>query len=49
MVLGFYDSYVKGKGTLLGYGRFIDHWYELTPGGVNLPNLIDDVLPPKDV
>ena len=48
MVLGFYDNYVKGKGTLLGYGRWIDHWYELTPGGFNLPNLVDDVLPPSD-
>lgn len=48
MVLGFYDNYVKGTGTLLGFGRFIDYWYELTPGGFNLPNLIDEVLPPKD-
>lgn len=48
MVLGFYDNYVKGKGTLLGYGRWIDHWYELTPGGFNLPNLVDDVLPGHD-
>ena len=43
MVLGFYDNYVNGK-TLLGYGRLIDHWYELTAGGANLPNLIDDLL-----
>lgn len=48
MVLGFYDNYVPGKGTNLGYGRWIDHWYELTPGGPNLPNLVDDVLPGHD-
>jgi len=47
MVLGFYDNYMKGKGTLLGYGRLIDYWYELTPGGFNLPNLIDDWLSPR--
>lgn len=46
MLLGFYDNYVKGKGTILGYGRLIDYWYELTPGGSNLPNLIDDWLTP---
>ena len=45
MVLGYYDNYVPGKGALLGYGRWIDHWYELTPGGHNLPNLVDEVLP----
>jgi len=48
MVLGFYDNYVKGKGTLLGFGRFIDYWYEMTPGGYNQPNLVDEMLPPKD-
>jgi hypothetical protein len=47
MILGFYDNFVKGKGTLLGYGRLIDYWYELTPGGFNLPNLIDDLLSSK--
>jgi hypothetical protein len=47
MVIGFYDNYVKGKGTFLGYGRLIDYWYELTPGGFNLPNLIDDLLSPQ--
>jgi hypothetical protein len=46
MLLGFYDNYVKGKGTVLGYGRLIDYWYELTPGGHNLPNLIDELLKP---
>jgi hypothetical protein len=46
MLLGFYDNYVKGKGTFQGYGRLIDYWYELTPGGFNLPNLIDDLLSP---
>ena len=35
MVIGFYDNFVKGKGTLLGFGRFIDYWYEMTPGGYN--------------
>ena len=47
MVLGFYDNYVKSKGTFTGYGRLIDYWYELTPGGYNLPNLIDDLLSSK--
>ncbi len=47
MLLGFYDNYVPGKGTILGYGRLIDYWYELTPGGPNLPNLIDDLLSSK--
>lgn len=47
MILGFYDNYVKGKGTNLGYGRLIDYWYELKPNGPNLPNLIDDLLSPQ--
>ena len=44
MLLGFYDNYADPKGTFLGYGRLIDYWYELTPGGFNLPNLIDDLI-----
>jgi hypothetical protein len=48
MVLGFYDNYVKGKGTFLGFGRFIDYWYEMNPGEYNLPNLVDEVIPPND-
>jgi hypothetical protein len=48
MVLGFYDNYVPGKGTLTGFGRFIDYWYEMTPGSYNQPNLVDQCLPGKD-
>lgn len=48
MVLGFYDNYVNGMGTLLGFGRFIDYWYEMTPGGYNAPNLADEMIPPAD-
>ena len=48
MVLGFYDNYMKGKGTLLGFGRFIDYWYEMMPGGYNQPNLVDEMLPSND-
>ena len=42
MVLGFYDNFVRGKGTLVGFGRLIDYWYEYSPGGYNLPNIIDE-------
>ncbi len=48
MVLGFWDNYVKGKGTISGFGRWIDYWYEYQPGGYNQPNLVDEVLPGKD-
>jgi hypothetical protein len=51
MVLGYYDNYVGSMaiGTIKGYGRFIDYWYQMTPGGYNLPNLIDDLLSPSGV
>lgn len=49
MVLGFYDNFVKGVGTLTGYGRLIDYWFEHPSNGNNVPNIIDEVLPGKDV
>lgn len=48
MVLGFYDNYVDGVGTCMGFGRFIDHWYEMASGGYNVPNLADEMLPGND-
>ncbi len=46
MLLGFYDNCGKGY-KILGYGRLIDYWYEFSPGTHNLPNLIDELIPPK--
>jgi hypothetical protein len=43
MVLGYWDRYVKGSGTILGFGRLIDYWYEHPSNGVNVPNLLDEV------
>jgi hypothetical protein len=57
MVLGFWDNYVKGKGTILGYGRLIDYWLEhvqfckpdYTDANPirNVPNLIDEIIDPQ--
>lgn len=46
MVLGFWDHYAKGKGTLTGYGRLVDYWLEHTTNGNNVPNVIDDFMDP---
>ncbi|MFC1761800.1 hypothetical protein ACFL6U_06940 [Planctomycetota bacterium] len=43
MVLGYYDHYVPGTGTILGFGRLIDYWYEHPSNGNNVPNLIEEV------
>jgi hypothetical protein len=57
MVLGYWDNYVKGKGTIIGYGRLIDYWLEHVkhclpnytgPNPMrNVPNLIDKIIDPK--
>ena len=57
MVFGFWDNYVKGKGTITGYGRLIDYWLEhvqwCLPNHTgsnpirNVPNLIDKIIDPK--
>lgn len=46
MVLGFWDHYKKGKGTLTGYGRLVDYWLEHTTNDNNVPNVIDDFMDP---
>jgi len=45
MILGFWDNYVPSIGTIGGFGRLIDYWYEYNPGGHNMPNLADEALP----
>lgn len=45
MVIGFWDNYVHGIGTIGGFGRLIDYWYEYNPGGHNMPNLADEAMP----
>jgi bacillolysin len=57
MVLGFWNNYVKSKGTILGYGRLIDYWLEhvqfckpdYTDANPirNVPNLIDEIIDPQ--
>jgi hypothetical protein len=44
MILGFWDNYVPSIGTVGGFGRLIDYWYEYNPGGHNMPNLADEAL-----
>jgi hypothetical protein len=43
MVLGYWDHYVPGSGTKLGFGRLIDYWYEHPSNGENVPNLLEEV------
>lgn len=43
MILGYWDHYVSGSGTILGFGRLIDYWYEHPSNGQNVPNLLDEV------
>ena len=43
MVLGYWDHYVPGAGTHMGFGRLIDYWYEHPSNGQNVPNLIEEV------
>ncbi|MFX0203240.1 MAG: CARDB domain-containing protein, partial [Candidatus Hodarchaeota archaeon] len=52
MVAGFWDNYAKGKGTITGYGRLIDYWFEKLLNGNgkwkrNLPSFIDDIIDPN--
>jgi hypothetical protein len=52
MVVGFWDNYAKGKGTIKGYGRLIDYWFEKLLNGNgkwkrNVPNIIDDIIDPN--
>ncbi len=48
MVLGFWDNFVKGKGTILGYGRLIDFWFEHPKfSGNNVPSIMDEMIDPK--
>jgi len=46
MVVGFWDNYFKGTGTITGYGRLIDYWFEHSSGN-NVPNFIDEMIDPK--
>ncbi len=46
MVVGFWDNYFKGTGTITGYGRLIDYWFEHSSGN-NVPNFIDEIIDPK--
>jgi hypothetical protein len=43
MVLGYWDHYSPGNGTILGFGRLIDYWYEHPSNGENVPNLLEEV------
>ena len=42
MVIGYWDHYIPGVGTYLGFGRLIDYWYEHPSDGENVPNLIEE-------
>jgi hypothetical protein len=43
MVLGYWDHYVPQAGTILGFGRLVDYWYEHPSNGNNVPNLLEEV------
>jgi hypothetical protein len=45
MVVGFWDSYVPGTGTVVGYGRLLDHWLDHSSGN-NVPDFIDQLIDP---
>lgn len=45
MAVGFWDNYVPGVGTILGYGRLIDYWFD-HPTGSNVPNMLDELIDP---
>lgn len=47
MVFGFWDNYVKGKGTVGGYGRLIDYWFDHSTNGNNVPNILDEMIDPN--
>jgi hypothetical protein len=47
MVFGFWDNYVKSKGTIAGYGRMIDYWFDHSTNGNNVPNLLDEMIDPN--
>jgi len=49
MVLGYWDHYVPGVGTITGFGRLIDYWYEHPSNGENVPNLLDEVHAPNKI
>jgi hypothetical protein len=47
MVFGFWDNYFKSKGTIAGYGRLIDYWFDHSTNGNNVPNLLDEMIDPN--
>jgi len=46
MVVGFWDNYYKGIGTINDYGRLIDYWFVHSSGN-NVPNFIDEIIDPQ--
>jgi hypothetical protein len=49
MVMGYWDNYVNGIGTNLGFGRLISHWYNHPNpkfAGNNVPSFIDELIDP---
>jgi hypothetical protein len=47
MVFGFWDNYVESKGTIAGYGRLIDYWFNHSTNGNNVPNILDEMIDPN--
>jgi hypothetical protein len=52
MVLGFWDNYVRDKGSVLGFGRLIDYWLNHwnmghPTYGNNIPNLMHKLIDPE--
>ena len=52
MTCAFWDNFVKGHGTITGYGRLVDYWmrHPSDPSknkyGKNVPNIIDEIIDP---
>lgn len=44
MVFAYWDHYVPGTGSWIGYGRIVDYWLDHPANGANMPNLIDEVI-----
>jgi hypothetical protein len=47
MAVGYWDNYVRGKGTFIGYGRLITHWMKHQKfKDNNVPSFIDQLIDP---